>query len=286
MSDIQSRFRRLLRWQGLSDRTSGLMGGRRSDGGGLSGSSKNVHEKEIGKNLSQVAFDGPDPVARQLVLLGFFNRSGSNLLGDYLRRLPGLTGFNEHLNHQFVLKKCRAAGIDSFPHYMQSLVDGAGQNGLGLKASGSQVEMLHKWNILQMFETVQAVQVIRQDIVSQAVSLWIAKHTKQWISTQSSSMDEDKVPYDFWAIRRIMVGIGEHNTRMLSAFSAIGVPVSTVVYEQLIESPETEVRRVGAFLGIDLKSWNFPEDVGLARQKSEVKSRFVAQARKDLAASW
>lgn len=283
MSDIQTRFRRLLRARGLSI---GSSGGGGSDGGALSGAPKNVHAKEIGKALSQVAFEGSEPVGGQLVLLGFFNRSGSNLLGDYMRQLPGLTGLNEHLNQQFVLKKCREAGIDSFPDYMRFLVDRAGRNSLGLKASGSQVEMLHKWNILQMFETVQAVQVIRQDIVSQAVSLWIAKHTKQWTSTQASTMEEDKVPYDFGSIRRITVGIGEHNTRMLSAFSAIGVPVSTVVYERLIESPETEVRRVGAFLGIDLQSWDFPQIVSLDRQKSEVKSRFVAQARKDLAASW
>lgn len=246
----------------------------------------NVHETEIRKYIATVHYEGGVPLDTQLVLLGFFNRSGSNLLAEYLRSLPGLTGFGEYLNHPTVINRCTKEGIDSFPDYIRSLAERAGTPGFGLKASGSQVEMLHKWNILPMFRSVRAVHMVRQDIVSQAVSLWIARHTKQWTSTQSSAVSEREVPYDAAAIGRIIRNIGLQNTRIMAAFSVLDIPARTVVYERLIDEPQAEMEALGEFLELDLRDWRVPHELHHERQESSTKKDFVEQARRDLPSNW
>ena len=252
----------------------------------LNRASGEVHEREIGRVLRVTRFEGAAPVADRLVLLGFVNRSGSNLLGEYLRSLPGLHGFQESLNHEVVAKRCERRGIDSFPDYIRGLIDAAGGDGLGLKASGAQIEMLHKWKILCMFGSVRGIHVVRQDIVAQAVSLWIARHTKQWKSTRASVVSEREVPFDLAEIVRITEAITRQNARVATAFSAIGIPWQTVVYERLIEQPEPEIARLASFLDLDLHGWEMPRQLGIERQISPMKDAFVARVRAQLASDW
>jgi trehalose 2-sulfotransferase len=247
---------------------------------------ENVHAERIRRALKTVEYDGDGPSAGQLVLLGFVNRSGSNLLGEYLGSLPGLTDFGEKLNHRVVVRQCERKGIDGFPEYIRSLADAAGERRLGIKASGTQVEMLHKWNILSMFGGVRALHIVRQDIVSQAVSFWIANHTKQWTGMQRSAVSEQDVPYDPAAIGQIIQTIGRQNTRVVAAFSALAIPVRTVVYERLLAEPEAEMRSLGEFLELDMHGWQMPEDLSHERQVSRIKADFAARTRAALAASW
>jgi trehalose 2-sulfotransferase len=246
----------------------------------------NVHEKEIQKSLAIVRFQESSPPAGRLVVLGFVNRCGSNLLGEYLRSLPGLSGFHESLNHDVVVNRCAEKGLHSFPDYIRGLADAAGANQLGVKASGAQLEMLHKWNILRMFEAVQGVHIVRQDIVSQAVSLWMAIHTRQWKSTQASAMSEREVPYDPAEIARIVQSISLQNARIATAFSVLGVRWTTVVYERLLEEPRAEIKRLSTFLDIDPADWRMPKRLKIKRQNSHTKTVFVERMKDHLGSDW
>jgi trehalose 2-sulfotransferase len=248
--------------------------------------SSNLHESEIRKVLDQVAYSGNQPLKKRLVLLGFVNRSGSNLLGEYLSSLPGLYGFEEKLNHTTVTHTCTKRGIESFEDYLRHLCRDDARGSFGLKASGAQVEMLHKWRFLEMFESVKAIHIQREDIVSQAVSFWIARHTKQWTSRRSRHLEEADVQYDFDALSRIIGGIGRQNTRIAAAFSALNIRPWSISYERLLADPEGEMRAVAAFLGVDARNWRLPEKSAHRKQRSQIKAEYVTRLRADLAARW
>lgn len=249
-------------------------------------SRSNSHETEIRKALGQVTYSGSQSLRQGLVLLGFVNRSGSNLLGEYLRTLPGLSGFKEKLNHPTVIKACRESSFDTFEGYLRELCSQAAPGNLGVKASGAQVEMLHKWRFLDMFESVKAVHIQREDIVSQAVSLWIARHTKQWTSRRSKLVEEEQVRYDFEALSLILENIGRQNNRLAAALSALEVPTWAISYERLLADPQGEIRAVARFLGVDATEWQLPANKTHRRQDSRIKAEYVARLRADLTARW
>lgn len=246
----------------------------------------NVHADQISRHLGKLQFTGQPLAGKRLVILGFFNRSGSNLLGDYLRSMPGLHGFGEQLNHAVVIKQCQRHGIDSFPDYVAHIAGRGKGPVFGIKASGSQIEMLKKWNIPAMFESVSVVHVFRNDIVAQAVSFWIAKHTKQWKSFQDPAAGEQAATYSFKHLAKIVDTIGAQNARIITACAAARLPVWNIAYENLIRDPQGELAAAGAFLGLDLAGWQVPEQTAHQKQDSPLKAEFAERLRRDLMAQW
>ncbi|WP_206198031.1 Stf0 family sulfotransferase [Shimia sediminis] len=213
--------------------------------------SKGVHQRALEEQLSaaQCKFGGAEPAFdRPLILLAFTNRSGSNLLADYMRQSDVLFGLGEFLNHDFVLRKMGTLGLSCFPDYIRHLdACCTGHKALGLKASWDQVQMLAQWNILTMFPEVRMLHINRENFLAQAVSLLIADKTQQWTSLQTPGMATEDVEVDIKSLGRIIQAQRQENDLIALIAKMLGIPRHSVVYEALCQDPNTCLRQVLEF---------------------------------------
>lgn len=244
-----------------------------------------VHEEKITEALSEVRFDGTAPVLnKDLCILAFSNRSGSNFLGEQLASLPGSGGIGEQLNWSRVLKFSQKHKLDSFPAYIRKQAEINGGARLWVvKASPSQLSFLLRWNIPAMFRNTRIIHIRRNDLAAQAVSLQFANHTGVWVSRQNQLETADSdVPYDLPALQNKIHAVQAKNANIEILTTAAGLPFQTVVYGHLLEHPGQTMTDLAAFLDVDITGWTLPE-TRIKKQESDDKSRMVARLRKDLA---
>ena len=215
------------------------------------------HEHEIRALFQgEVAFTGDRPaIDRPLLILAFTNRSGSNLLADYLVQTGQVAGLGEFLNHETVSRQKDVLQVRSAPDYLLALARRLSREGqhFGVKASAEQLDFLIRWRLPCLFTRTTVVHIHRDDILGQAVSHWIALQTGQWTSQQ----DGRTVAADFDVSAAQMIA---HN--VLRSDSAIRMkcglhflPYVSVSYEELTFDPATTVARIGKAAGIDLDGW-------------------------------
>lgn len=247
------------------------------------------HEKEV-RNLfpDSFAYAGDAPEFKTpLVLLGFFNRSGSNLLGSHLRGLKGVGGFKEHLNHPVIRNVSARQGMAGFPDYFRNAqAKHAKARGHihGFKASWDQILMLKRARIDRMYQGMRLMHILREDVISQAISLVIAQQTQQWTSEQSAKADVEPV-YDAAQIGRAMQVCYEAEMRIRMLAQFLELPYLQINYETLVSDPAVVMARIGDFIGRDLSDWA-PEEVAIKRQttsrNSEWRDRFLADTGAEL----
>jgi len=246
-----------------------------------------VHEQKVRELFdgSRLHFDGGAPeFETPLVLLGFFNRSGSNLLGNYLRDLRGFSGFGEHLNWTVIQNTCKRKELTSFPDYFRSAqqVRARGHNH-GYKASWDQLLMLRRFGIDRMYQGIKLIHITRGDLVGQAISLVIAKQTAQWTSEQTGKEGVEP-QYDAGQISTAMQACCEAEMRMKLVSEMLGLDRLQVSYEDLVATPDRVMQRIGGFLGHDLSGWQ-PGEVGIRRQASELNDQWRARYLDDAVAA-
>lgn len=244
-----------------------------------------THEAEVRRRFpDSFTYAGADPEFEgPLVLLGFFNRSGSNLLGRYLKGTSGFSGFNEHLNHPVICKTSDRLDLAEFPDYFRAAQSKhARKRGHihGFKAAWDQVLMLKRARIDAMYAGVRLIHIVREDLVGQAISLSIAQQTQQWTSDQAGKSAVEPV-YDAHKIARALQACAEAETRMRLLAQVLDLPYLRVTYETLDSDPAVTMRAVGDFLGRDLSDWT-PEPVPIQRQatdrNAEWRARYLAEA--------
>ena len=246
-----------------------------------------VHEQKVRELFDgpKLHFEGDAPeFETPLVLLGFFNRSGSNLLGNYLRNLPGFSGFGEHLNWTVIQNTCKRKEVASFPDYFRSAQQARARgHSHGYKASWDQLLMLRRFGIDRMYQGVKLIHIVRGDLVGQAISLVIARQTAQWTSEQTGK-EGIEPQYDADQISTAMQACCEAEMRMKLVCEMLGLDRLQVSYEDLVAAPETVMQRIGGFLGHDLSDWQ-PGEVGIRRQASELNDQWRARYLDDAAAA-
>lgn len=234
------------------------------------------HERRVNALFGKGArFDGSEPVFESpLYLLAFVNRSGSNLLAEYLRMTPGLSGFREQLNHATVERQSRKLGVTGFPDYLRAISAGAVSRGLahGFKASWDQILMLHRLGILRMYPEVRVIHIQREDVVAQAVSYLIARQTREW-SSRHEGRAERACEFDADGISRLIGTIMESDRKVAQVCALFELPRRTVCYEDLVDDPQGVVRSIGTFTGQDLSGWS-PRAPGISRQASALNEAF------------
>ncbi|MGV6847919.1 MAG: Stf0 family sulfotransferase [Marinibacterium sp.] len=254
-----------------------------------------VHEKKIPDTFDgQVAYsDGMERPGGTLGLLLFANRSGSNLLAEHLNASGHFRGFAEVLNFNFVAKAAGRHGVTTFPDYIRRMArqgadagtdkktDGETDGGIfGMKCSAGQLMMLARWNILAMFDTVRIVNIEREDLVEQAVSMSIAKQTGQW----SSDMDGRAEPgYDFDQIRTSLDDMAQMTAAKRAAIALLDLPSITVTYRAVVEDPAACVRRACDLFGVP-SDFTLPETTRLQKQANARNADFAARFRTDMQA--
>jgi len=244
------------------------------------------HEAELLKALADVRYRGTSPVLdKDLCILTFFNRSGSNFLGELLAGLPGSGGFGETINWNLVVRLSAKHKLETFPDYIRFQAEMHGGAGLwGVKASAGQLSYLLRWNIPAMFRNTRIIHIRRNDLAAQAVSLQFASHTGEWSSQQKQEapVEAAPVPYDLNMLRRKIRAIQNASANIEVLTTAAGLPLQTVVYEHLLEHPGQTMAHLAEFLDIDVSGWTPPE-TRYEKQASDAKSQMVARLREDLA---
>ena len=235
-----------------------------------------VHEKKIRSIFKKkMVFDGDAPVFEHpLYLLAFANRSGSNLLADYLRNTAYFGGFHEQLNYNAIEKQAEAGSCTSLPdtiRYMSTARLG-GASAWGFKASWDQIMMLYRARIDKMYPSVKIIHSTRHDIVSQAVSYLIASQTKKW-SSKLEGNPEVEPKYDYKLITNLAesCALSEQRVRMIATM--FGAGYVNIGYDPLVRRPQAIMKRIGVFAGIDLADWT-PHKPSISKQASAVNTEF------------
>lgn len=234
------------------------------------------HEVELLRLLGEAAyFRGDAPVFDQpLHLLAFVNRSGSNLLGEFLRMTTVFSGFREELNHVQVARVCRERGIGAFPDYIRHLSEPAHEQGriYGFKASWSQIMMLYRLGIARMYPEVRVIHMQREDVLGQAISYHIAERTQRW-STRLEGRSEGVCEFDAVSISALLNTVLQANQRIVQACAVLGLPRRSVFYEDVVTDPTVPMGDIGRFVGRDLSDWT-PETPSIGKQASELNAAF------------
>jgi len=233
------------------------------------------HEKTLRKLFrANCAYDGPAVFGAPLMLIGFTNRCGSNLLASYLRTAKGVAGFHEQLNHDAVTRVSRDRGIESFPDYIRHVSKGSERH--GFKAGVEQVAMLYRLGITKMYPSVRVLHITRRDTLSQAVSFSIADKTKQWAAWQPR---QSEARYDRADIDRRLDWIALQNESMRVAAKVFGFSYGQITYEDLVTTPADVVIRASRFFGLTPPETLPPP--GLTRQAGGVNAEFIARYLRD-----
>ncbi|HUF57790.1 MAG TPA: Stf0 family sulfotransferase [Thermohalobaculum sp.] len=233
-----------------------------------------AHEERLRELFAgAMVYEADAPVFEHpLYVLGFTNRSGSNLLGEYLRGTSRFCGFQEQLNHPAVESRAAELGLSSFPAYVEAIAArGRGQAPFGVKASSSQLSMLLRCRIDRMFAGLRLIHIVREDTVAQAVSFSIAYQTKTWTSLHGEGGPEAAYSYD--DILRRLSGFTSANALMAHQAALFDIPCLKVTYEALTEDPASVMRAVGRFAGVGLDAWQ-PGETRLRKQATDRNARF------------
>jgi trehalose 2-sulfotransferase len=232
------------------------------------------HEHKI-RALFPGAFSwsGPYPrFAKPFFILAFTNRSGSNLLADYLRQTGRFRGFGEGLNGDEVERSLTRDPIASFPDYVARLAGPPNEPGFwGIKASWDQILMLQRANIPAMFTGVRIIHSVREDILGQAVSHWIAHQTNQWTSAHKETGVTPSFAGD--RIEHILMNIVRSNCYIDLIARTLDIPRHIVVYERLQDRPADEIARLAEAMSVDLGDWK-PGTPRISRQRDTINDIF------------
>jgi len=245
-----------------------------------------VHETRLRERFGKrVRYEGPPIFDTPLYCIGFFNRSGSNLLADYLRATPYFAGFHEQLNFNTVEKFADENGIKSFPDYIRAVSTKFGTKApcYGFKASVDQLVMLQRFGIPDMYAGgLRILHIQRRDVIGLAVSYQIAAQTQRWTSQQDGVGDTITVTFDAEQISKLIDAAHSSNNG-ISLFSEIfDTPRLALSYEDLTADPSAVLAQIAGFAGQDGASWPVREP-SIAKQASEINERF-RQAYRDYAA--
>lgn len=209
------------------------------------------HERQLRRHFRQFDIDKEskgclDPVT----ILIFVNRSGSSMICEHLRATGKFSGFGEPFNHELVIERSRKYGLESFEAYLVWLMKNVRKPGtqFGMKASLEQVLMLLRCDAVpRFFSNCRWIFVQRLDIVSQAVSLSIARQTNQWHSFESSS--GIKPQYRFEELLHSISEISEIYSNSLALAAMLGLKPYHLAYERFIEDKNNETKRLAEYLG-------------------------------------
>jgi trehalose 2-sulfotransferase len=237
------------------------------------------HEKTIRDLFPDgYLYSGDRPVySHPLYLLAFSNRAGSNLLAEYLRSTTVFDGFREQLNHDVVSRLSARLEAKSFPDYLKNVSQKYGSKNAiyGFKASWSQIMMLLRCRIPQMYSGIRIIHIVRADPLAQAVSYSIAYQTKRWTSVHKG--EPGVTPeFDFDDIARRLEGVLFSAEAVPLISSLFGIPRVRIQYEDLAANPVGTMRKIGEFSGHDFSAW-VPNKPVLSRQAGTLNEAFAAR---------
>jgi LPS sulfotransferase NodH len=251
-----------------------------------------IHAKAIAEHFG----DAPHPEGEAalaealdriniLYVICFTNRCGSHFLGQAMASDGRLKAVGEALNSEVVIGHSTQRGIQSYAGYLAWLVGHlrSKQGYSGIKASVGQLISLYNTGMLSALgKRLRLIYLVRDDLLDQAISLYIASQTKQWTSLQKSNGAE--VAYDVDALMNVVANLSSQNSAFQALFQLWGVQPLTVHYEGFAEDPARRIKRIGRFL--DLPDLRYvPEKITYAKQADALNAQMKARLLSDLSLS-
>lgn len=243
-----------------------------------------VHEIEIVRRFGERArYVGPVVFDHPLHLLSFSNRSGSNLLAEYLRSTGVFSGFNETLNFDTVNQLAGTMGVDSFPEYIRAMEARMLKEAriTGFKANWMQLLMLYRLGISSMYPSIKVIHIVRRDLLDQAVSFSIANQTKQWMAAHKRVAEPQ---FNFEDIRSRLFGSALSRDAVRHICEMFSAPILEVTYEEMIADPRATLDSIFSFVGEHFGNWTQPQNTRFQKQGDETneqfKKKFLDESRK------
>lgn len=227
------------------------------------------HERRIsGLCGGRMRYDGDGPVfAAPLVIIAFTNRSGSNLLAEYVAQAGRAARAGEMLNADTVERRGASAEEGGLPGYISQLeAEKAGPGrSLALKASWAQLAMLIRGNIPAMFPGTVLLHVERADLLRQAVSFRLAQQSGRWTSRHSGGRAPKAEVIPPEAVLRTVTGLQQANLRIRLIAEAAGLGRWPVSYEAMSADPAGHLPPVLQAAGLAAPDWR-PDTPRLEKQ--------------------
>lgn len=216
-------------------------------------------------------------------------RTGSSMLCSALRETGAAGSPMEYLSEKPLERLPQPVTRDMLADYLVDLESRRTTvNGVfGIKLHYGQFQKLYmaegkisKQGVGFLRSFSHFILVRRQDKIAQAMSLFIATRSNMWNSTDAT--EQGRHNYDFRSadvpeLIRHLHKMTVQDQAWLEICGALGLRMMEVVYETLASSPQSEVERVLAFLGIDA-AYRPPRTVKLSRDSNgEAKRRFLEE---------
>ncbi len=212
------------------------------------------------------------------VLICFTNRSGSNTLAEDLSRLPTCGLGKELLNHQAVVQISMRKGFAHLSDYLYHILANQECERPAIKVSVDQLLFLHASGVLEnCIYNARAIHIRRRDLLSQAVSFFIASVTKEWTSKHTRKAEPPE--FDERRILKIMQNVSNANARFDMTLSILGLPKTIVFYEDHVVSRHESLNNLSFFLGMESVDFTLPEKRKRQRQTSSDKIEFTRRIR-------
>ncbi|MFV0294168.1 MAG: Stf0 family sulfotransferase [Paracoccus sp. (in: a-proteobacteria)] len=236
-----------------------------------------IHEKYVRELFPDATtYEGPPVFDHPLYCMGFFNRSGSNLLAEYLRATPYFSGFYEQLNYDTIRNQSLKNNIKSFPDYILNLTErfSQGRPCYGFKSSVDQLMMLQRFGIPKMYSGgLRIIHITRKDLVGLAVSYQIASQNKKWTSQQKGLGEDVEICFNADQITQL-ISLAQDSGNGIAMYSEIfGYDRLHITYEDLVESPQLVLDQVSDFTNQQGNVWPVIMP-GIQRQASALNRQF------------
>jgi LPS sulfotransferase NodH len=181
----------------------------------------------------------------------FTNRSGSNYLANLIASDGRMNLAGENTNFDTVIEWSKRNNFKSFKEYYYWLSEShkGSLNKFGCKVGAGQLVYLMNEGLLKQLELKpKFIHIVRKDVVAQAVSMLIATKTQSW--TSSHDGNNVQVQFDFPLIANIASNICTENSIFNLVFRILEVDPLVIVYEDLINNPQSSLDLISDFLGV------------------------------------
>lgn len=241
--------------------------------------SASTHQQEIEQYFGGSLLTDLSPLEEEyltnldIFFVVFTNRCGSTFLTEMMHQVGfGIPPKAEVFNSDLLIPCCREFDLLSFTHYFMQLVRGWSKNNrVGFKIGAQQLFWLTKTGLLSHCKSIRLINSKRQDRVSQAISLYIARQTGQWHSEMERKHNVEPISYCRNEILQCLYSIN-HGQQLISYYADIhNLPRISVNYEDTLSDPEREIRRLANFL-------DTPE---LARVSTDLEAINIRQQRNE-----
>ena len=209
----------------------------------------------------------------------FTNRSGSNYLANLIASDERMACAGENINFDTVIDWSKSKNFKNFREYYYWLSDShkGSLNKFGCKVDAGQLIYLINEGLLNQLEVKpKFIHIVRNDIIAQAVSLFIARKTQRWTSSQEAI--NAQIEFDFLEIANIAYSICNQNSIFNLIFNLLEVEPMVIVYEDLVNNPQSSLELISDFLAVPTLRYD-ENKIKIQKQANDLNQAFIKEFR-------